>query len=205
MDVYLARYNGGIAVHTDRKAAQDHCVKQVETNRDRHPAGHLRWMEHPPGRGSIDNLFIDPTPIPGEEVAHHTGAEVWRVPVHEAGRLAVVFDRPDPDSVYAWGPFTDRDLARRFCEFVTAEIDPAKVLPWEDATALAGPRVLDPMRELLAWRENVALPQITEADETRTELAVVKGQLRAAQQEAYDAETRAAQLRDALNDATATN
>jgi hypothetical protein len=107
--------------------------------------------------------------------------------------------------VYAWGPFTDRDLARRFCEFVTAEIDPAKVLPWEEARALAGPRVLDPMRELLAWRENVALPQITEADETRTELAVVKGQLRAAQQEAYDAETRADQLRDALNDATATN
>jgi hypothetical protein len=77
-----------------------------------------------------------------------------------AQSFGVVFDRPDPDAVYAWGPFSDRDLAQRFCEFVSAEIDPAKVLPWEEARALAGPRVLDPMRELLAWRENVALPQM---------------------------------------------
>ena len=73
--------------------------------------------------------------------------------------FGVVFDRPDADRNYAWGPFATADAASRFAEFVQAEIDPARVVPWQDAQALPGVRVLDPVAELLTWRTTVALPQ----------------------------------------------
>lgn len=73
--------------------------------------------------------------------------------------FGVVFDRPDADRNYAWGPFAGFDTAARFAEFVEAEIDPAHVIPWQDAVALPGVRVLDPVAELLTWRTTVALQQ----------------------------------------------
>lgn len=73
--------------------------------------------------------------------------------------FAVVFDRPDADRNYAWGPFSGFDTAAKFAEFVEAEIDPAHVIPWADAQALPGVRVADPVTELLTWRTSVALPQ----------------------------------------------
>lgn len=49
-----------------------------------------------------------------------------------------------------YGPFTDRQVADGFCAFLAAEVDPATVEP-------AGPNpvagLMDPVRELLAWRE----------------------------------------------------
>lgn len=88
--VYVARYFSNIKVYTSRQAAQDWCLNQVKTtikaNPDAHPAGTFRWLEHPENRGDIDNLFIDPIgcKFPGDMVAHHTRAQVWRMPVQVA-------------------------------------------------------------------------------------------------------------------------
>lgn len=80
------------------------------------------------------------------------------VPLSDTRPFGVVFDRPDADRNFAWGPFAGFDTAARFAEFVEAEIDPAHVIPWADAQALPGVRVADPVAELLTWRTTVALP-----------------------------------------------
>jgi hypothetical protein len=77
-------------------------------------------------------------------------------------QYAVVFDCPDTDRRHIWGPFVDLGTATKFAEFATAEVDPARVTAWADAMALPGACRLDPVAELLAWRESVALPQIAE-------------------------------------------
>jgi hypothetical protein len=59
-----------------------------------------------------------------------------------------------------WGPFHEQDAAERFARFVTEEIDPARVTTWVEAAGLPGGRPADPVAELLAWRDSVALPQI---------------------------------------------
>lgn len=50
-----------------------------------------------------------------------------------------------------WGPFADEAAAKRFAEFVTAEVDPAEAL-----------RVMDPASEVLNWRDMVAPRILTE-------------------------------------------
>lgn len=88
-------------------------------------------------------------------------------PLSDTRPFGVVFDRPDADRCYAWGPFSGFDAAAKFAEFVQAEIDPARVLPWAEAEKLPGVRVLDAVTELLIWRVTVALPQ---AEVRRAEL-----------------------------------
>lgn len=70
-------------------------------------------------------------------------------------RFGVVLDRPDSQRFTAWA-FTDALTAAKFAEFVTAEIDPARVLPWAGSQPMPGVRTADPVAELLAWRESVA-------------------------------------------------
>lgn len=82
------------------------------------------------------------------------------VPLSDTRPFGVVLDyRPDADRILAWGPFATADAAARFAEFATAEIDPARVLPWQEAVTLPGVRLLDPVAELLTWRTSIALPQ----------------------------------------------
>lgn len=106
--------------------------------------------------------------------------------------FGVVLDRPDADRVYAWGPFASFDAATRFAEFVQAEIDPARVIPWDQATALPSVHVVDAVAELLSWRTSVAVPQaaelaasrrrdaLNEALRNQAELANWAGQLQSA-------------------------
>jgi hypothetical protein len=114
-------------------------------------------MTHP---AAFDPAHVaDGTTLP----AYKPAAAVDAQPVVDQQQFAVVFDRPDPDRAYAWGPFRDADLAQRFAEFVQAEIDPARVTTLAEAMALPGVRLSDPVAELLAWRKSVALPQATPA------------------------------------------
>jgi hypothetical protein len=78
----------------------------------------------------------------------------------EDEEFAVVFDRPDTGPAPVWGPFRMQDAAERFARFVTEEIDPARVATWAEAVASSDARPSDPVAELLAWRDSVALPQI---------------------------------------------
>lgn len=50
------------------------------------------------------------------------------------------------DAKHAYGPFTSGDEATGFAEFLSAEVDPAEVLP-----------LLSPVGELLSWRKAMAL------------------------------------------------
>jgi len=94
-------------------------------------------------------------------------------------QYAVVFERPDTDCQYAWGPFSNPVEAQRFAEFVTAEIDPARITAWNEATAMPGVRLSDPLRELLVWRDNVALSGMAQLRQERnTAVATVAEQVR---------------------------
>lgn len=67
---------------------------------------------------------------------------------HGTGPWAVVLGSHKPyEPVAAWGPFTNWDEASQFCQYVTAEIDPAVILTLQS-----------PAAEMLLWRTNVALP-----------------------------------------------
>lgn len=48
---------------------------------------------------------------------------------------------------------TDRPLAERFAAFLTTEVDPAEVVPFETVGPDALVVWLSPIRELLAWYE----------------------------------------------------
>ena len=61
----------------------------------------------------------------------------------------VVLGSHQPYHASACWVFTDQDVAERFAAYVTAEIDPAQVV-----------KALDPVSELLTWREHIA-PGIT--------------------------------------------
>lgn len=68
-----------------------------------------------------------------------------------------------------YGPFTDRQTADGFAAFLTAEVDPAEVLP--DGPNPIG--LMDPVRELLAWRDLIADPSHRPTGET-TALGAVR-------------------------------
>jgi hypothetical protein len=65
-----------------------------------------------------------------------------------AGQWVVLL--PGGTAGYAYGPFGDEGLAERFCDFVTAEIAPAFVVPAGKLGADVDWR--NPTAELLAWR-----------------------------------------------------
>ena len=65
-----------------------------------------------------------------------------------AGQWVVLL--PGGSAGYAYGPFDDEGLAERFCDFVTAEVDPAFVVPVDKLGADVEWR--SPVAELLAWR-----------------------------------------------------
>jgi len=50
-----------------------------------------------------------------------------------------------------WGPFSDQAVADAFAAYVTAEVDPARAM-----------RVMDPVSDLLTWREHIAPRILTE-------------------------------------------
>lgn len=56
----------------------------------------------------------------------------------------------------AFGPFRDdhEELARQFSEFMSAEVNPARVAPAQEALDLGLP-ILSPLAQLLAWWEHV--------------------------------------------------
>lgn len=54
-------------------------------------------------------------------------------------------------TVAEWGPFPSRVKAEQFAKFVTAEIDPARVMEVYAAEPPAG--LLSPLAELLTWYE----------------------------------------------------
>lgn len=91
-------------------------------------------------------------------------AQVWVQLAEDASAHRVV-----------WGPFTDDTAAKRFCLFVTDEIDPAEVVP---SAPGGGPPpghvVIDPVHELLAWRDQWQLmeaihgPGMSDAQVTAT-------------------------------------
>jgi hypothetical protein len=60
----------------------------------------------------------------------------------------------DPgDRQVAWGPFADTPVAQRFAMFVTEEIDPAEVIKGTGSLPPRDHVVVDPVHELLAWRD----------------------------------------------------
>lgn len=78
-----------------------------------------------------------------------------------APQFAAVGETPAQQGVqtgytYIWGPFADHGTAFRFSEFVTREIDPATVMYWDDALSQPNAKPLDPVQELLNWREATA-------------------------------------------------
>jgi hypothetical protein len=73
--------------------------------------------------------------------------------------LAVLLESGNGNGLIAYGPFDedDRAVADRFAAYLTAEVDPAKVVPAADVLASKRPvRWYSVIRELLAWYEHNA-------------------------------------------------
>lgn len=69
--------------------------------------------------------------------------------------IAVLLD--SSHGLVAYGPFDDDDrpVAERFAAYLTAEVDPAKVVPTDEVLASKRPvRWCSALRELLAWYEH---------------------------------------------------
>jgi hypothetical protein len=66
--------------------------------------------------------------------------------------IAVLLRSSHGDCAY---PFDDedRDIAERFVAFLTAEVDPAEVVPFETVGPTASVIWLSPIKELLTWYE----------------------------------------------------
>lgn len=83
----------------------------------------------------------------------------WNTPdvsAAQAESWAVLLE--ESNGTYAYGPFDDKDLADSFAAFVTAEVDPARVVPLaEVGPARPGIVWRSALDELLSWREVVAL------------------------------------------------
>lgn len=67
--------------------------------------------------------------------------------------FAVLLD-VDGVGAYAYGPFDEEDLAARYAAYLTAEVDPARVVPLAEVGP-ARPRIVwqSAVAELLNWRE----------------------------------------------------
>lgn len=74
-----------------------------------------------------------------------------RTPDADVDRWAVQL--PAPAGPVYYGPFEEYPLAERFARFVTEEIDPAKVVPFNGVWPVGGWR--SPLLELLNWRDSM--------------------------------------------------
>lgn len=62
---------------------------------------------------------------------------------------------------FAYGPFEEKPLATRFADFLTAEVDPARVVPLDEVGPARPVTWRSPLIELLNWRDFITTRDVT--------------------------------------------